>query len=51
MLSFNKLTKNEEINSEKPKYDNEFERMNKTANTIMILHTISFLIFEKLVSL
>jgi len=51
MLLFNRLTKPEEINSEKPKNDKEFERMNRTAKTIIIFHTISFLMSEKLVSL
>ena len=48
MLSFIKLTKLVEINSEKPKYDKEFDRMNKIANVMMIFQSISLLISENL---
>ena len=43
-------TKLFEINSEKPKWDKEFARMNKIANMMMILHEISFFKSENLVS-
>ena len=51
ILPFDIFTKPVEINSEKPKLDKEFERINKTAKIMMIFHAISFLISEKLESL
>ena len=48
MLSFTTLIIPVEINSEKPKPDKEFERMNKIAKIIMIFHEISFFRSEKL---
>ncbi len=48
MLLFVKFTNPVEINSEKPKCDKEFERMNRIANIIMIFHAMSFFISEKL---
>ena len=48
MLSFTTLRSPVEINSDKPKNDKEFERMNKIAKTMMIFHSISFLRSEKL---
>ena len=48
MLLFTKLTKIVEINSEKPKYDKEFERINNIANVIIIFQSMSLLISENL---
>jgi hypothetical protein len=48
MLLFTTLTSPLDINSDKPKSDKEFERINKTAKTIIIFHAISFLRSEKL---
>ena len=46
------ITEYEPIVIQRPRSnDKEFESMNKIANTMIIFHTISFLIFEKLVSL
>ena len=48
ILSFTTLTSPLDINSDKPKSDKEFERINKTAKTMMIFHAISFFRSEKL---
>jgi len=47
ILPFTKFINPVAINSEKPNLDREFERMNKIANVMMILHSISFLRSEK----
>jgi len=50
MLSFTTLRSPIDINSDKPKSDKEFERINKTEKAMIIFHAISFFRSEKLVN-